>query len=306
MTACEKRSVEEARDAWAGIEQGTVDPRMNRHGPFRRACGGGKLATAQWLLQDVCPAGLSADFSRDAHEALRMAAARGHLHVVQWLVDALGLDVREHQDAVFCAACAGATSTSVVADWLVAQYPAIDPGAQNGAAFVGACSAGNVALAAWIAGAAPGTHALAQEAFQAACGRGRLEAAQWLVQTMPGAIDVHAGEDASFLDACALGHLEVARWLVTAGHGAPAPAVVARAFLQVVVEGYRDLVQWMVDTRHDLGLDIHAGGDAAFRDACECRRQAIAKIIFDAEPHWGQYPCDGLCGQYAATFSDGH
>ena len=119
-------------------------------------------------------------------DALRAACVRGHLGIVQWLLEQDGVDVRGSLCAAFKWACS--TGHVAVVKWCVAE--------------------GGVNLHADLMASAFN----ADDALADACASGYLDLARWLVGQ--GGADIHARDDCAFIKACMCSRVAVARWLV--------------------------------------------------------------------------------------------
>jgi hypothetical protein len=164
---------------------------------FIELCEQGDLLSAQQHLQrnpnintfELCPF------------AFHSTCLKGHLHVVQWLLEVcptlvISFNLWFNDGNVFPNACL--KGHLHMAQWLLQVCPTINISANNEEAFLGACRFGSYTR--------------------------RLEVAQWLLQVCP-TINISANNDEAFRDACCpvvylsgrvvylSGRLELAQWL---------------------------------------------------------------------------------------------
>ena len=164
-----------------------ADAREYDNGALLMACGGGHLATAQWLVERF---GLTAADARAQNNGtLWWACHFGHLEVAQWLTERFGLT-------------------------------AADARAQNNWALRAACGHGRLAMAQWLVErfglTAADARAEHNDALRTACAHGHLATAQWLVERFGlTADDARANNNCALRWACYYGQLPTVRWLAT-------------------------------------------------------------------------------------------
>ena len=157
---------------------------------FIKLCEQGDLLSAQQHLQrnpnintfELCPF------------AFHSACLKGHLHVVQWLLEVcptlvISFNLLFNDGDIFRKACL--KGHLHMAQWLLQVCPTINISANNDMAFLGACRLGHFSE--------------------------RFEVAQWLIQVCP-TINISANNDMAFRDACCYGNnlfgrLKLAQWL---------------------------------------------------------------------------------------------
>lgn len=119
-------------------------------------------------------------------------------------------------------------------------------------------------------------------AFWEACMSGHLHVAKWLHDDL-GAVNLNAWGEGAFRWACAHGRLEVAKWLHGLG-GMYSPASVMKSVFQHACKhGDLQVAQWLLQLG---GVDIHEGGDEAFRAAVQRLHPRVAWWLVGLQPDW--------------------
>ncbi len=256
---------------------------------LRRACASGELELATELAEIF---GLTAD-DLYAHScrALTLAAKRGHLAIVRWLVTRFGLTDGSSALRAACGyghveiarlileqlgpppdlealrlACMGGR---LAAARLVAEAWALDVHADRSAALAAAAGAGRRAVVDWLLSAGTPSEAGAMNALHGACIGGDLAIVQQIARAAKlSATHLQARE--LLHSACECGNLEIARWLAQFGW----PARHAPAALTAACKGgHLAVAQWLVAT---YGPTADA---ALLQRACESGSLEVAQWL---------------------------
>ncbi len=180
----------------------------------------GHLAAAQLLAThcDITPT----DVREGANRVLRLACERGHLLIVQWLIEYFGLEARDVRAPLVAACRAGALA---MVQWLDARFAFThtDLGPMSpydaDTRLIDACRSGNLELVQWMVSrfALTDTDATFRnfKVLRVSCTGGHLDVARWLVAHFH--TDVRSVRDSRELVNIARGYQfeEVALWLET-------------------------------------------------------------------------------------------
>ena len=200
--------------------------------------------------------------------ALHAACAKGHLPIVELLLDA-GADVHANAHSALEAACAN--GHVLVVDRLIAAGAYVLASADW--ALQAACDNGHVAVVERLLAAGTNMPVYLEGALKAACETGhRLVVAVLLAA----GADVHADNDYALILACNNGHLSVVDALLAAGADVhtrgDAPLRTAS------VHGYTALVDRLLAA----GADVHAEGDDALCLASDAGQLAVVEALLAA------------------------
>lgn len=187
----------------------------------------GSLRKLQWL---VVQGGSLTNKDKDGDNALHVAAANGHLPVVQWLVETCQMSLAEkgledRTPALWAALCGHLEALK----WLVAQGGSLTDKDKNGD--------NALHLAAW---------------------RGYLPVVQWLVETCKMSLAERGFNDMTpLLQAASGGHLEELQWLLAQGGSLTDKDKDGDNALHLATwRGHLPVVQWLSDKLNPLELTL--------------------------------------------------
>lgn len=223
---------------------------MGVSGPDFMACQNASFDALRWLL--------SAGFQFRPDRATRAAAAKGHIHVLDWLLRNSLLDTQATGPCV----AAAASGLQHVVHWLHHCN-----GCPWDARVVTAAGAsGNLSLVQWLC--SEGCPYDLQKVMNEALSAGRIPVIEWCLHN-------GASWNAASIDYAVLrGHLDTVRWC--RAHGAPWGANPCR----IVISGRQDaMLSWLIS---DEGGAAHFLDPACIASAAQAGSISTLKILFAA------------------------
>ncbi len=268
----------EAVRAWAVGKQGEwcLGGVLVRQTPLILAAGEGSVE-GLWFCWGELPA---EDRREKGRWALAMAARKGRLLAVQWLMEHEA-DVRAHNDV---ALRWSAERGHLAVVQCLAEHGA-DVAAADNAALRWSAAHGHLPVVEWLvengAGAVIGSKATTVLATSAA--DGHLSTVQWLVGQ---GADVNGG---ALGRSAFYGHLSVVQWLV--GQGADVHAPSGGALRASARGAHLHVVQWLVE---EGGADVHANDDEALRVSASLGNLAVVQwLVEESGTKWTRKMLEG-------------
>ncbi|KAJ1551709.1 hypothetical protein HK096_003711 [Nowakowskiella sp. JEL0078] len=256
-----------------------------------------ELDLIRWILLQVSNKNFRCQ--DDDITILRVAAARGNLDVVRWLIEEEGIDVSCDRDMAVCEA-------AVNGHIEVVKY--LHQKGANIHARWETCSRksaanGHLSLLKWLKEVGGDVRALDDAALTAASTNGHLEVVKWLVEKNNA--NVHTKDDASLRGAAGNGHVQIVKYLRKCGsnirsknddalckaalsgdmaltmwlhqHGCNINSRENETLINACKAGNLELAQWLVS----IGADIFADRGISFRSAASGGHIKLIKWLYD-------------------------
>ena len=247
---------------WLIKTQYPITSELNRYKIFKWLCSYGFLTMAK-IFHQLFHLRLS-DHQYD--DVFSSTFKNGHLHVVQWLVEAFPDVHRFFHDYLFEQACEAGHLH--MAQWFTQKFPLNYVSLMINFEFEWACYNGHLHVAQWLV---KKFHDIicrlnVKFAFKGACERGKLHVAKWIFKTFPHEVHHRVSDDHIFRQTCVNGYLNVAMWLVETFPDINHRASDDHAFWGSCQTGRRYVLQWLVRTFPEFLSRFH--NDIEFRQKC--------------------------------------